>query len=115
MRRLIDRLRSSYARSLAVAALLGVLLLSAQQAAFTHELGHLADDLAQLAQPGGKSEPAKACDQCLAFAPLAGAITAPTLAFFALSLAAIAATRPAAASVVATALPPRSRGPPTVL
>ena len=106
-------------RKLLFALLLPLVLLFSQQGAVTHEIGHTAEDVA-LAKAGGAGNRAHRagdlqCDTCLAFAHLAGVVTAhvvpPALLSFSFPLPAneapvfIAADAPAA----------RSRGPPTVL
>jgi putative copper export protein len=115
MRRIVDRLRRRLAHSLALATVLGALLVAAQQGAFTHELGHIAEDLASSSGLDKHSGPAKVCDQCIAFAPLAGAVAAPQAVVLAIPVVTTVAVRTAAAFLVVAALPPRSRGPPPLL
>jgi len=115
MSRLIDPLRRHVARAFAVAAVLGALLVIAQQGAFVHELGHLAEDLAAVGDAGKHDAPGKVCDQCIAFAPLAGAVAAPVPALPFSTADAVRASHAVAAFIVVAALPPRSRGPPSAL
>jgi len=106
-------------RKLLLAFLLPVVLLFSQQGAITHEIGHIADFVARAgggAQDGaGHAAGDLQCQACLAFAHLAGAITAqvvpPALLGFGFHFAVIEAP----AFIAADAPTARSRGPPIFL
>lgn len=101
-------------RRFAIAFILPLLMLLAQQGAVVHELGHLNPRSA----PTSHDEPLAhdaLCLSCLAYAGIGSAakpdvFRAPLLSFSHPTAAAIAV-----AVLAAEALAPRSRGPPTVL
>ena len=100
-------------RKLLLAFLLPLVLLISQQGAVSHEIGHIADRTSpgkSSHQPGDLQ-----CEACLAFAHLAGVVTAqvvpPALLGFGFHFPVIEAP----AFIAADAPSARSRGPPTVL
>ncbi len=109
-------------RKLLLALLLPFVLLSSQQGAVTHEIGHIADFVAQAGAavddgPGraGQQPGDLQCEACLAFAHLAGVATAQVLPPALLSFSFHFAVIEALAFIAADAPTARSRGPPTFL
>jgi hypothetical protein len=105
-------------RKLLLALLLPVVLLLSQQGAMTHEVGHIADRVAQSGGDGGsggKTPGDLQCEACLAFAHLAGIATTqvvpPALLSFSFHFRVIEAP----AFIAADAPAARSRGPPVLL
>lgn len=94
--------------------LLPLFLLIAQQGALQHELSHVVE--AHSAEHTKKHATATLCDECLNFAQVAVASTAftPPQALLAQLDHQLNAT-PWASQTQVGALPPRSRGPPTLL
>jgi hypothetical protein len=110
-------------RKLLLAFLLPFVLLLSQQGAVTHEIGHIADVVAQVrAGVSGNGQDRRAhqagdlqCEACLAFAHLAGMATAHVLPPALLSFSFHFSVIEAPAFIAADAPSARSRGPPTVL
>jgi hypothetical protein len=104
-------------RKLLLALLLPVVLLLSQQGAMTHEVGHIADFVAQAGgkAPAGQQPGDLQCEACLAFAHLAGIATTqvvpPALLSFSFHFRVIEAP----AFIAADAPAARSRGPPVLL
>lgn len=113
-------------RKLLLAFLLPIVMLLSQQGAVTHEVGHIADFVAQAnavanggstdgGEPGSHQAGDLQCQACLAFAHLAGVATAtvvpPALLSFSFHFTVIEAP----AFIAADAPTARSRGPPTFL
>jgi hypothetical protein len=103
---------------IACGPLLAVLLAVAQIGAFTHEVGHVADDLAQPRKHGNNDKHApqgKVCEQCIAFGQIGGAIGNPLAALNIAASSQPAAPTSAFQFIVVAAPAPRSRGPPSIL
>ncbi|MEP6505695.1 MAG: DUF2946 family protein [Betaproteobacteria bacterium] len=110
-------------RKLLFAFLLPIVLLLSQQGAVKHEIGHIADVVAQ-AGGGAASRGAGStghqpgdlqCEACLAFAHLAGMATAQALPPALLSFHFHFAVIEAPAFIAADAPTARSRGPPRIV
>jgi hypothetical protein len=108
-------------RKLLLAFLLPVVFLLSQQGAVSHEIGHIADFVERA---GGESAGRVVsghlagdlqCEACLAFAHLAGVVTAQVLPPALLSFGHQFAVIEAPAFIAADAPTARSRGPPILL
>jgi hypothetical protein len=107
-------------RKLLFAFLLPLVLLFSQQGAVTHEIGHIADDVALAGgaartSGGGHRASDLQCATCLAFAHLAGVATAQVVPPALLSFSFPLPANEAPVAIAADAPAARSRGPPTVL
>jgi hypothetical protein len=105
-------------RKLLLSLLLPVVFLLSQQGAVMHEIGHLVEATSAGANgPGSHGHPAGdlQCEACLAFAHLAGAVTAHVVPPALLSFSFQVPANEAPAFIAADAPAARSRGPPAVL
>lgn len=105
-------------RKLLLTFLLPFVFLLSQQGALTHELGHLADDVARAATGQDRSGHLPGdlqCEACLAFAHLAGVATAQVVPPALLSFSFQIPANESPAFIAADAPTARSRGPPTFL
>ena len=105
-------------RKLLLSLLLPFVLLLSQQGALMHEMSHLADAAARVAngqegpgQPAGDLQ----CEACLAFAHLAGVFTAQVVPPALLSFSFRIPASEAPVFIAADAPTARSRGPPAFL
>jgi hypothetical protein len=104
-------------RKLLLTLLLPFVFLLSQQGAVTHELGHLAEDIARVADGRGASGHLPGdlqCEACLAFAHLAGAVTAQVVPPALLSFSFQIPVNEAPVFIAADAPTARSRGPPVL-
>jgi hypothetical protein len=94
--------------------LLPLLLLLTQQLVAIHEIGHYSDAVSR-SQSGNKQLPGdKQCEQCFAFASIAGAATSDAPSF-ALAVLAYHYSSPLQSAVIAADTPAhRNRGPPVL-
>ena len=115
MRSLIARPRRAALCGIALAVTLGVLLGAAQQGALRHEIGHVAEKLAAGSTPEKRSESPKGCEQCIAFAAVAGAVAVSTAILPPIVVETAHSPHVDAAFTAVAAPLPRSRGPPFVL
>jgi hypothetical protein len=105
-------------RKLLLSLLLPFVFLLSQQGAVTHELSHLTDAVAVAAggqAPSGHQPGDLQCEACLAFAHLAGVVTAQVLPPALLSFSFGIPANEAPAFIAADAPTARSRGPPVGL
>ena len=114
-------------RKLLLVFLLPLVLLFSQQGAVTHEIGHIADFVVHAGGvlPGAATGESGAreghqagdlqCEACLAFAHLAGVVTAQVAPPALLSFSFHFAVAEAPAFIAADAPSARSRGPPAFL
>lgn len=100
---------------IACGPLLALLLAVAQIGAFTHEVGHVADDLAQHRKHDKQAPQGKVCEQCIAFGQIGGAIGNPLAALNVAALSLPAAPTSGFRFIAVAALAARSRGPPSIL
>ena len=105
-------------RKLLLTFVLPLILLFSQQGAVVHELSHLTDAVARAAAGEGSSGHQASdlqCEACLAFAHLAGAVTAHVVPPALLSFSFQVPDNESPAFSAADAPTARSRGPPTFL
>jgi hypothetical protein len=115
MFRVNSLLRAPMRARLFLAVLLPVLLLVAQQNAMLHELGHAAGSPARTQRQDKQIPPGTACDKCVVFAHLSGAV-APDAPALKQPLLAYEAVSRRTVSLASTEVPTaRSRGPPSIL
>lgn len=95
--------------------LLPLLLLFAQQEALVHELSHYGQALEQAESPGKQSPESKACEKCVVFANIAGAVHSDVTRLPVPDLAYDHPPQLQVASFAAQTPSPRSRGPPVFL
>jgi hypothetical protein len=99
-------------RRLTSALLLLLLLLLTQQAAFVHELGHLAQQVQQSDGPDRQSHGVDYCEKCFVFAHLSGASPASPAAVWLALFGDECATAPRAVHASTETSACRIRGPP---
>jgi hypothetical protein len=105
----------SFMRKPYLILVLPLLLLLTQQLAAVHEIGHYTTDIAKSQQKDKNLPDGKQCEQCFAFASIAGAATskAPSLA---LAVLAYHYSSSVQSALVAADTPAhRNRGPPVLL
>ena len=103
---------STRSRRLLFAWLMPLLLLTAQVAVAQHEMKHLMSVVGHADKKGDRLAERAACDQCFAFAPLAGAIPAAPLY---IAFASLETSAPMSASDtlhILDRVQPRTRDPP---